>query len=74
MSALATHIVDTLLEDEQSEQTKETNETVLFKESICIINPFNTFDFILNIDKKSVEEAPQSKPLPATRNKLFIIV
>lgn len=54
MNALAAHIVDSLLEDEQFEQIEETNNPVASEESMGIGHAMNDFDFILTTDKRSV--------------------
>lgn len=48
MNALEAHIIDTLLTEEKSKQTKERNEPTTSKESTCIGHLVNTFDCILN--------------------------
>ena len=61
MNAMATHIIDTLLADDQSEKIEETNEHVMVKESKCVGKLVNEFDIILNFYKTSVEEPSKSE-------------
>lgn len=68
MNALDEHIVDSLLVDDQVEQTKETYKPMAAEESEGIGNAVNILDCIYNADKKNVEKSPQSDPSPQKKN------
>lgn len=71
MNALATHIVDFLLTNLESEKMEEINEPTTAEESMGIGHEVNDFDCILNGGNKNVQEPPKNESPLQKKNVLY---